>query len=173
MTTLVTPSEKYRDSYLIALREYHDEGRKLNEDLAVISPDFGAFVQSVLDLADWAKIDAGRVPSSHFWLIDAGQYVGELNIRPEMNEELAKWGGNIGYEIRPSKRRQGLGKRILELGLLLAPSFGLKRVLLTCDADNVASLKIIEHNGGKFENEIEGELRGKFTHRRRYWIELE
>ena len=173
MTTLVTPSEHYKDSYLGALREYQAEGRKLSENLIGITQDFAAFVQEIHDKADWAKIKPGRVPSSNFWLIKEGQYVGEINIRPELNEELLNYGGHIGYQIRPSRRRQGYGKRVLELGLLLAPSFGLKRVLITCDWDNVGSRKIIEHNGGQFENELAGEIDGKAVRRRRYWIELD
>ena len=172
MTTLVAPSEKYKDSYLAALREYHAEERKLDEKYDEVAQNFAGYVQSLLDEEDKSKIPSDRVPSYRYWLIDEGHYAGELNIRPELNESLLQWGGNIGYTIRPSVRRKGNGKRILELGLLLAPSFGLTRVLLTCDSDNVASRKIIEHNGGQLENEVDGERNGLPARWRRYWIDV-
>ena len=45
---------------------------------------------------------------------------------------------------------------------------GLKRVLVTCDDDNVGSIKTIEKNGGVLENIVAG--RDGDTPKRRYWI---
>ncbi|GAC1475249.1 MAG: hypothetical protein PVSMB5_29880 [Ktedonobacteraceae bacterium] len=51
-----------------------------------------------------------------------------------------------------------------------AKDFGLKRVLLTCDEDNLASHRIIESHGGILENIVEVEqLPAKVC---RYWIQL-
>jgi predicted acetyltransferase len=46
---------------------------------------------------------------------------------------------------------------------------GLDRVLLTCDDDNVGSIRTIEKNGGVLENVITGPDLARPT--RRYWIE--
>jgi predicted acetyltransferase len=46
---------------------------------------------------------------------------------------------------------------------------GLDRVLVTCDDDNIGSIKTIEHNGGVLENVISGPDVG--TPKRRYWID--
>jgi len=45
---------------------------------------------------------------------------------------------------------------------------GIKRALLTCDKENIGSMKTIVNSGGKLENEL---LEGnKLT--QRYWIEV-
>ena len=104
-------------------------------------------------------------------MIDKNAFIGRLSLRHELNEFLLKIGGHIGYEIRPSRRKQGYGTEILRLGLEKAKELGLHRVLVTCDEDNIGSKKIIEHNGGKFENSIE--IDGDKVKKLRYWIDLE
>jgi predicted acetyltransferase len=46
--------------------------------------------------------------------------------------------------------------------LPVARALGLDQVLVTCDSDNVASRKVIEANGGRYED-----IRGN---KLRYWI---
>lgn len=62
----------------------------------------------------------------------------------------------------------GFGNKILEQALSEAKKLGIKKVLLTCDDDNIGSAKIIEGNGGVLENKIDVEGKTK----RRYWIEI-
>jgi predicted acetyltransferase len=46
---------------------------------------------------------------------------------------------------------------------------GADRILVTCDDDNVGSIRTIERNGGVLENVVSGHgLKPK----RRYWIDL-
>ncbi len=77
--------------------------------------------------------------------------------------------GQIGYSVRPSER--GLGYAVIQLRLALdiCRGLGMERLLVTCDAANVASARTIIRNGGAFENEITGSD-GEPT--RRYWITL-
>lgn len=170
MAFLTEPSERYQESYLEALQEFQAEGRHLEIPLEEITTNFGSFVQHLRDQANRTKLRPGRVPSSDFWLIDGNDYIGRLSLRYELNEHLLQMGGHIGYEIRPSRRRQGYGKFILKYGLDRAKALGLKRVLLTCDEDNLGSRKIIESNGGTLENIIEVE--GWPAKVCRYWIQL-
>jgi predicted acetyltransferase len=82
----------------------------------------------------------------------------------------ARHGGHIGYEIRPSQRRRGYGTEILRLTLEKAREWGLRKVLVTSDATNRASRRIIEANGGVFESEVEVESGAKKE--RRYWVAI-
>lgn len=60
---------------------------------------------------------------------------------------------------------------MLKQSLPIAASFGIKKVLLTCDTDNAASRAIIERCGGVFDNVTnEPELE---VQKRRYWIDAE
>ncbi|MGZ3608568.1 MAG: GNAT family N-acetyltransferase [Ktedonobacteraceae bacterium] len=170
MLFLAKPSVTYRDSFIQSVPEFQAEGRQLHYDLKSITSDFGAFVQELLYQKDRARLKPGRVPASEFWLID-DEFIGRLSLRHELNEYLLKIGGHIGYEIRPSNRRQGYGTEILRLGLEKASELGLHRVLVTCDEDNIGSKKIIEHNGGMFENAIE--IDGDPVKKLRYWIEIQ
>lgn len=93
-----------------------------------------------------------------------------MSIRHHLTEELQIYGGHIGYEISPSMRNKGYGKKILAIGLVEAKKIGLSKVLLTCDVNNVPSKKIIEHNGGKLENIVD--VSGVLGKRMRFWIDI-
>lgn len=170
MPFLADPSELYKDSYIAAAREFQAEGRYLDRDPAWLARDFAAFVRAVRAEAVLVHVSPGRVPASHYWLIDDDEFIGRLSVRHELNEWLRTIGGHIGYEIRPSRRRQGYGKQILALGLEKAQALGLTRALITCDEDNIGSKKIIEHNGGQFENAVVE--RGRSVRKLRYWIDI-
>lgn len=169
---LVQPSEQYRDSYLAAKRE---EGKVFEKnrdwiryDLA--ETDFPAYLQALADRALGRGLPPGYVPDSRFWLVDGGEYIGSTNIRHTLNEYLLTTGGHIGYNVRPSKRMLGYGKELLRLALPEARKLGLSRVLLTCDETNTGSRKIIEANGGVFEDKRPNPEGG--PDKLRYWIAL-
>lgn len=170
MLFLAEPSRAYKETFLESLREFQAEGRALSLDLNSLTTDFAAYLQDLQDKKDRSKLPPHLVPASDFWLIDNDVYIGRLSLRHELNEALLTWGGHIGYEIRPSKRKRGYGKEILRLGLEKARERGLRRVLVTCDEDNVGSKKIIEYNGGKLENAISVE--GVPVRKLRYWIDI-
>lgn len=86
-----------------------------------------------------------------------------------MNEELLKFDGNIGYDVRPSERRKGYAKTMLKLALDICRNMGMSNVLVTCNKGNIASAKTIIAYGGVFENEM-AEDSGNTV--KRYWISL-
>lgn len=98
-------------------------------------------------------------------------WIGLLTLRLHLNEQFLHSGGHIGYVVRPSKRRCGYGTALLRLGLDKARERGLQRVLLTCNETNIGSRKIIETNGGQFENAVVVE--GQEDQKLRYWITLD
>jgi predicted acetyltransferase len=71
-----------------------------------------------------------------------------------MTEWMSRFGGHIGFEVRPSRRRMGYGTEALRLVLPRAFSLELEQVLITCGSDNIGSRRIIESNGGLFDDEI-------------------
>jgi predicted acetyltransferase len=167
---LTEPSEQYKDSFLEGVREFQREGRLLNYNILRIANNFEGFLLQERKMQHPYTIKPGFVPYTNFWLIDGNEYIGQLSIRHQLNDLLLKIGGNIGYQIRPSKRCQGYGKIILQLGLDKAREMGIPRALVTCDENNIASKKVIEYNGGKFENAVDVE--GSPLKKLRYWIDL-
>jgi predicted acetyltransferase len=170
MIFLTEPSEQYKDSFLEGVREFQREGRLLHYNILRITNNFEGFLHQERKLQRPYTIKPGFVPHTNFWLIDGSEYIGQLSIRHQMNDLLLKIGGNIGYQIRPGKRRQGYGKIILHLGLNKAREMGITRALVTCDENNIASKKVIEYNGGKLENVVDVE--GSPHKKLRYWIDL-
>ena len=81
----------------------------------------------------------------------------------------AQWGGHIGYAVRPAFRRRGFATEILRQSLEITESLGIRRVLVTCNAVNVASARVIERCGGVLESIVPGED-GSMP-KRRYWFE--
>ena len=51
-------------------------------------------------------------------------------------------------------------------------ALNLNRVLITCDDDNMASIKVIENNGGVLENKVKNSLSRGNVITRRYWIHI-
>ena len=99
---------------------------------------------------------------------DRNIFVGAVNIRHVLNDALFKAGGHIGDGIRPSERRKGYATAMIALALEECKKLGIKKVLMTCDKNNIGSAKSIISNGGVLENEIEED--GHIE--QRYWIQL-
>lgn len=167
---LVLPSLKYKESYIKALEDSRNETGETQLNRPAENQSFEEFVQQLNDNAKGINLPQGYVPATMFWLIDKDEVIGRAQIRHELNDYLLKYGGHIGFYIRPSKRRMGYGTKILELALIEAKKLSISKALITCDDNNVGSQRIIEANGGVLENIIAAE-EGK-PKKRRYWIIL-
>lgn len=115
-------------------------------------------------------IPEGLVPSTTYLAVrEKDNYiVGMIDIRHYLNEFLKQFGGNIGYDVRKSERNKGYAKQMLKLTLEKCKDLKMKKVLITCDEDNIASEKVILSAGAKFED-IRS-LDGK--NKKRFWIDL-
>ena len=110
------------------------------------------------------------VPSTFLFAFIGPRIVGRVSIRHRLNDVLFRVGGHIGYVVVPEFRRQGHATTILRLALHIAhETLGIDRVLVTCDDDNVGSIRTIEINGGVLENVISGP--DLDPPKRRYWID--
>lgn len=97
--------------------------------------------------------------------------LGLLQIRLELKGYLIDFGGHIGYCVRPSERRKGYAKRMLQTALHLCKEQRLERVLVTCLEDNVASARTIEACGGQYEKTVYDDVNYQ-ARMKRYWIHL-
>ena len=91
-----------------------------------------------------------RCPGRTCFLInkEENQIIGMINVRYNLPESMLKFGGHIGYSIRPTKRNKGYNKINLYLGLKIAQELGLEQVMLDCTTKNIASNKTIQALGG-------------------------
>ena len=138
---------------------------------AIFKNDYHDF-DYYLDNLEIDEAKDGKVPDSVFFLLDEerNRLLGAVNIRHILNDNLLREGGHIGDGIRPSERRKGYATEMIRLALIECKKLGIKKVLITCNKDNIGSAKSIINNGGILENEIidsDGELL------QRYWINIE
>lgn len=169
---LIEPTIALREEFLAMVKEYLAAGEQ-SEDWRFEQAlgNFEAYVKKFHDYSLGKNLPEGWVPDSTYWLVENERKVlGQSSLRHRLRPALAKRGGHIGYYIRPSERRRGYGTVILRLTLTKAEELGLKRVLVTCDDGNIASVRIIEKCGGVLSDKVMVE--GYVAPTRRYWIDL-
>ena len=168
--TLVKLTEQYRSQ----LNDMMQEWLAVEQDFSPYSirkNDYRDFDNYLEKLENKEERD-GLVPDSTYFCLDLDRniFVGAVNIRHHLNESLLFTGGHIGDGIRPSERRKGFATGMIRLALEKCRELGIRRVLMTCDKDNIGSAKSIMKNGGILENEIVNE---DGVMEQRYWIDLE
>lgn len=170
-TVLVDPRENLREAYVDYMADVRaaepTDGAFTHGE---VGSDFAAFVRKLEDEAKGIGLPDGYVPQSTYWLVRGGRILGTSHLRHRLTEALRDFGGHIGYAVRPSERRKGYGTRLLALTLDKARALGLDRVLVTCDRDNIASARVIQHSGGRLDSESPSPHTG--TMKQRYWIDL-
>jgi len=167
---LVTPDARFCASYRELVVEFVDGRERLVPFvLGFAHEDFDAMLARLADCSRGVGLPDGFVPHSTFWLVEDGaRVVGVSNVRHALTPSLLREGGHIGYGIRPSARRRRLGHEILRQSLRRARDLGIRDVLVTCGAVNVASASVIRRNGGVLESEAYLPERGERV--QRYWI---
>ena len=168
---LIKPDLSYADEII----KYKEESLKENPLI-----NGSAALNRFSSIEDWLEelnkrscedtVPEGLVPSSTYLGIrEKDNYiVGMIDIRHYLNEYLTQVGGNIGYSVRKTERNKGYAKQMLKLALEKCKELKIKKVLITCDEDNIASEKVILSANAKFEDIrcIDGE------NIKRFWIEL-
>lgn len=123
-----------------------------------------------LDLVRRAtELPAPWVAATFLLAVVGDDVVGRTSIRHGLNDYLLAAGGHIGYAVRPQFRRRGFATEILKQSLIVARSYDVGRVLVTCDEDNEASARVIIRCGGVLENIVDNPEGG--PRKRRYWID--
>ena len=161
---------------------YADEIIKYKEESLAESPiiNGSAGLDRLSPIEDWLEelnkrscedtVPKGLVPSSTYLGVrEKDNYiVGMIDIRHYLNEYLTQVGGNIGYSVRKSERNKGYAKQMLKLALEKCKELKIKKVLITCDEDNITSEKVILSANAKFEDirNVDGE------NKKRFWIDL-
>ena len=136
--------------YIREFREYQSEINGTGGlDRFVDSGDYEGWLEKLS--MDYTRIpDEKRVPARTYFLVreSDSRIVGMINIRLALNERLSRYGGNIGYSIRPTERGKGYNNINLYLGLKVCRKYGIERIFMDADLENPASWKTMEAFGG-------------------------
>jgi predicted acetyltransferase len=163
--------ERLSRAHAAALRamaaEFHADGDPRFDDLL---EDEAAFYARVDRFERGVDLPEDRVRMTWYLLFEADELLGAARLRHRLIPVLLRDGGHIGYEIRPSRRRRGCGQALLGLMLDEARAIGLDRVLLTTEATNTASTRLIEAAGGESDGLSVSPNTGETM--RRFWIDL-
>ena len=172
MPELVLPTTGVRESFLEAMDEFVAEGVERSQTAAWIQhhdPDwrdpqaFATFVDAVrADALEETPRPERHVPCTTLWWVEGEDYLGRIAIRHRLNDFLLDGGGHIGYDVCPTRRREGHATTMLQQALPWALGLGIDPALVSCDEDNLGSVRVIEAAGGVLED-----VRGI---KRRYWV---
>ncbi len=106
-----------------------------------------------VDMPDWF------VPESYYYLWDEDELVGEFRIRHHLTDALRSGAGHIGYSIGKAFRGKGYDRKGLALTLRIAKeTVPENEIYLRVNKDNIASQKVMLHNGAYIAGEDEGHL---------------
>ena len=158
MTALVEPSRERLSEYVAALEQGWSPNTTRDvtgEQLAAIEADPDAFLRELDRRGGGGTVDLGgghlvsRLPGRVVWISQDG-FCGAINLRHVPGTEALPphVSGHVGYAVVPWRQGCGHATRALALMLPIAHAAGLPRVLVTCDADNPTSRRVIERNGG-------------------------
>lgn len=175
---LVKPTTHRADSFEETLRECEtlDElyqfGYEFDTNGTKSILDFGVvnYINALEGYKLGVWLPPERVPQTTLWLVEDDLFIGQIKRRHELNPYLTTYGGHIGYVIRPSKRQQGYGTKILTLWMEYWKAEWIKQLLVTCNEKNIASRKIIEANGGVYFSKVRCD--DEQDMKLRYWMYL-
>ena len=167
---LILPNRDYYASYLGAIEEHKNynvtTGNFLGMSRANILEHFENCRLGV-------NLPENYAPRTGLWLVNNGEFMGEIVIRHSLSDELMRLSGHIGYAVRYSAWNKGFGTIMLSKALDYAREhFDFDKVLILCDDDNYGSARVIEKNDGVLWDKIEEVIDGEEILMRRYWIEL-
>jgi predicted acetyltransferase len=166
--------------------QIRSKGVDLTDDISAIRDYPIGYIAKLLNMEKGVDLAPSYfIPRTNLWVVVDREVVGDININHMLKDEAARAGinipgytlgqehysSNVGYQIKPSKRGKGYATEACHLALVYCKQYlNLKRVAISCNADNPASQRVIEKNGGVQDTPFvteSGDVKLKF------WIDLE
>ena len=168
---LIEPTETMIESYLDFMEDFRAAGEPpVFGTSGVTRENFSDFVRRLQENGSGVNLPEGWVPMTTYWLVRGKRIIGTCNIRHRLSPSLEDFGGHIGYYVRPSERRKGVATQMLAMALRIAWNMEIRRALLTCNSENLASARVIRKNGGELASESYSPRSERMT--QRYWITI-
>lgn len=152
---LCTPLSLHKQPVWAYRQEFLNSGDSIDGSCGLA---WAATFEEWLARVQGAEHPAGEtVPTTVFLVMDAVtcQLVGMIALRHRLDDHLARWGGHVGYSVRPGLRNRGYATAALQALLPYCRSLGLNQLLLSCWAENLPSAQVMKHCGGTLTREIQ------------------
>ncbi len=154
---LIRPTSEYATQIVEYRQEFLDAGDSMDGTGPLRrfeNPE--EYIKVCREYEDIKTVPIHLVPATQFLFVrkSDNRLCGMIQIRHTFNDYLEKFGGHIGYSVRPSERRRGYAKEMLKMVLPFCKGIGLNKVLVTCIDGNIASEKTILANGGEYESTV-------------------
>lgn len=167
---LIKPNEKYLISYLEGCEKMWGH---IHDNYIIHNPfDFDKWKKHIFsDYKNNEKginLPEGFIPHITYWIIEDERYIGSVDIRLKLSEQLYEYGGICGIAIIPEKRGKGNGLKAAQLSFEKIKELSISPIIFSCEEDNEASKKILEHFPYVKKEVYETFLYGKMRKVRRY-----
>lgn len=97
-----------------------------------------------------------RVPAYLFDIVlHDGTRIGQIDLRLGETESLILYGGQIGYGINKPNRGHGYAAQACLLIREVAIEVGFSQLWITCNPDNIGSIRTCEKIGAKFVEQVD------------------
>ncbi len=170
---LVEPSEEYAEQ----IAEYKQAFLDANSSMDGCGPlrrceDPFTYISECKKYTSPDTLPEGLVLATQFFYIRKAdnRLVGMIQVRHYFNDYLSKFGGHIGYSIKPNERRKGYATLMLKAVLPYCKEIGLDKILISCIDSNIGSEKTILNNGGVYESTVYE--KDNKRNLKRFWITL-
>lgn len=170
---LIEPSEIYAEQ----IAEYKQAFLDTNSSMDGCGPlrrceDPIAYIEECRLYTALETLPKGLVLATQFLYIRKADncLVGMIQVRHYFNNYLSKFGGHIGYSIKPGERRKGYATSMLKAVLPYCKEIGLNKILISCIDSNIGSERTILNNGGIYESTVYEQQEKCFL--KRFWITL-
>ena len=141
------PELSDKDMLMAYVSEHRSNGENsISASVGMLAGEFSDWVRNIHKNASIGNEEWGR--SLMYLCLSDDQLIGLLSIRYELSESLRNKFGDIGYGVRPSERNRGYATEMLGYALSVCKQKGMKRVMLGCYKDNLASAATIKKNKG-------------------------
>ena len=154
---LIKPKKEHEAIVNDFIKEHVENNEfEIHGGALVEKSDYDTWLKQLTNNSDKSTVSKDWVVASTFLAIrkSDGSLIGIIDIRHELNDFLQSYGGHIGLGIRPSERGKGYASAITMEGLSFCKKIGLRKVMLACYKDNLASRKTIEKCGGELKKEF-------------------
>lgn len=170
---LIKPSEEFANEIAEYRREFLDSGDSMDGCGSLIQIENPHdFIKKCRDYEQKETLPSGRVIATQFLFVRQSdmRILGMIQVRHYFNDYLSRFGGHIGYSVRPTERKKGYAKQMLSGVLPYCRKIGLDKILITCNEDNTASEKTIISCGGVYESTLYEP--NEDVNLKRFWIDI-